>query len=401
MKKNGFVVLFCIGILISIIITGCASSPSENMSQLEMSLDDPRMPPDRFDSEGKLTMYWLGSQVPGVPVNVLSSFQVSKYLKDLTIDGIKINTGWMWFSYYYLVLAPGKHTFTFSYYATKSMTAYNGTDLGTVEIYFPNQKIEIDMKPGRIYSIDHLVNDISDSTRQNQAALLAFGRRTFDTSISVKDETLMFYSPPDLQKAKYRKYLEPYDPNIPVEQQAFLETRGGVYVTGFDGNSVRWGMKAMLTEDAAVTIGIPAGEHILQVASNDSSRGITQYFLPGHRYVIESTNAVKDVTGITSLSTEEIEVYKRKAETEQPRFLGHTGYINSVCFSPDGKQVLFSYGDFICLCDVTPAKIIRTFSGHTDMVNSVSFSPDGKQAISGSNDGTIKLWDIATGQEIK
>jgi len=34
-------------------------------------------------------------------------------------------------------------------------------------------------------------------------------------------------------------------------------------------------------------------------------------------------------------------------------------------------------------------------------VNSVTFSPDGRQILSGSNDSTIRLWDVNTGNLLK
>jgi WD40 repeat protein len=44
---------------------------------------------------------------------------------------------------------------------------------------------------------------------------------------------------------------------------------------------------------------------------------------------------------------------------------------------------------------------VATLGGHTEAIYAVAFSPDGKQVASASFDRTIKLWDAATGKEIK
>ncbi len=46
-------------------------------------------------------------------------------------------------------------------------------------------------------------------------------------------------------------------------------------------------------------------------------------------------------------------------------------------------------------------KYLNKFKGHTDYVRSVRYSPDGKYIISGSEDGLLKIWDADTGKEWK
>ena len=74
-----------------------------------------------------------------------------------------------------------------------------------------------------------------------------------------------------------------------------------------------------------------------------------------------------------------------------------TWHVISVSFSPDGKTLVSGSDDnTIKLWDVETGQEIRTLKGHDNYVRSVNFSPDGKTLVSGSADRTIKLWNLGT-----
>ena len=82
--------------------------------------------------------------------------------------------------------------------------------------------------------------------------------------------------------------------------------------------------------------------------------------------------------------------------------------INTVCVSPDGKQILSSGDDgTIRLWDIATRKEVNNFpgekvsSGVVYPVTGVAYSPDGKTFISGQKTSLPKLWDIALGKVIK
>ena len=76
--------------------------------------------------------------------------------------------------------------------------------------------------------------------------------------------------------------------------------------------------------------------------------------------------------------------------------------VGSVAFSPGGRFVLTGGADNTArLWDAATGQQIRTFDGHTGGVNSVAFSPDGRFVLTGSDDKTARLWDVETGNVLE
>src|SRR6266516_1726166 len=78
---------------------------------------------------------------------------------------------------------------------------------------------------------------------------------------------------------------------------------------------------------------------------------------------------------------------------------GHSDWVTSVVFSPDGSKVASGSDDrTVRIWNVATGQAEQTLEGHSGSVTSVVFSPDGSKVASGSPDGTVRIWNVATGQ---
>jgi sugar lactone lactonase YvrE/tRNA A-37 threonylcarbamoyl transferase component Bud32 len=141
-------------------------------------------------------------------------------------------------------------------------------------------------------------------------------------------------------------------------------------------------------------------EELGEVKLWDADTGQELRTLTGHTDQV--TRMAFSPDGQSLALTSGIEVKVWNPTRRELRSLQHTDRVLCVAYSPDGRFLASAgWNGTVKLWDAATGRELRTFTGHTEAVTSVTFSPDGQRLASASGgDGMLKVWDTATGRQV-
>jgi WD40 repeat protein len=80
-------------------------------------------------------------------------------------------------------------------------------------------------------------------------------------------------------------------------------------------------------------------------------------------------------------------------------FRGHEDWVNSVAMSSDGRYAVSGSDDkTVRIWDMESGECLHVLSGHEDRISSVAVSPGSRYVISGGHDRALRLWDLRLGE---
>ena len=92
----------------------------------------------------------------------------------------------------------------------------------------------------------------------------------------------------------------------------------------------------------------------------------------------------------------------RESEALVRTLEGHTSWVNGVALTSDGLRAVSASRDgTLKVWDLASGQLVRTLKGHTAWVSGVALTSDGLRAVSSSEDKMLNVWDVESGEVVR
>ena len=142
-----------------------------------------------------------------------------------------------------------------------------------------------------------------------------------------------------------------------------------------------------------------------ELHTQDHTDGVTAVAM-----TLDGRRAISSTGGFLLLDSSKntLKVWDLESWEELCALRGHTGSVNVIVVTPDGRcAISASWDKTLKVWDLESGGELRTLHGHTNGINSVAVTPDGQRVISAagslfdSTDNTLKVWDLESGEELR
>ncbi|QDU20257.1 WD40 repeat domain-containing protein [Urbifossiella limnaea] len=190
---------------------------------------------------------------------------------------------------------------------------------------------------------------------------------------------------------------------------AVLDVTGGEPKEVWSGSAHTAGVAAAAYAPAGAALATVGGDGVMQLWELDEAGRPS----PGHRFEgtpradkggfapLSAVAFTPDGRFVASAGADAVvRVFDTRTKAEVRGLRGHAEWTTALAFGPGGRLLVSGGADKKVLAfELTPQEG-ATPVGHMLKINAVAVSPDGKTAATGSDDRTVKLWDVATGREL-
>lgn len=132
---------------------------------------------------------------------------------------------------------------------------------------------------------------------------------------------------------------------------------------------------------------------------NNENLAFTVSYAPDGRSMLTANGADQTVRRWTLESAVRVNSGLVNASNPLPEQLAS---VNAIAYSPDGSAIATgSIDGEVHVWDIATGTLLQSMLGHDNDITSLVYSPDGSMLMSGSKDGTAELWNVDTGDILR